>query len=478
MTPRLVRIAPLVLALACSASSRPQDGPSGGALSAGPDGVTGTTFADGADSDDGAATTGDDGNAPEDAGGGVPKLDVGADPEGGGGGGGAGGCNGTAPPASNATLTGTVYAPNREIPISGALVYLTTGEPEPVPDGVYCAQCVEIPCDAYSVLTEPDGSFELPAIAGAGKKLVVQKGQFLHVTPIDVVEGNNPIGAEESSLPGRWAPEEGEWIPRIAIANSFTDEIHDVLAKLGLGQVDTTGELIDGTEQFDILDGPDSSEFLNDIERMNQYHIIFVPCQPQNFGVAGSSQSERIQEWVAAGGKWYVTDWANDFIDRPFPDYQTFHAETPGNIDLSRYDTTAAVTDPDLLAWLQALPPSLKDIGGGNPTLYDLPQIDVRDNWSGIDETPNVTAMNMEGEEVDVGHHAWVTGPCHACDPVGTDRPMTVSAQYGCGRMMFSTYHTEEAVHSGLSPQELVLLYIILEIGICHDEPPPLPPEG
>jgi hypothetical protein len=42
--------------------------------------------------------------------------------------------------------------------------------------------------------------------------------------------------------------------------------------------------------------------------------------------------------------------------------------------------------------------------------------------------------------------------------------------------MMFSTYHTGEGAHPGLMPQELILLYIILEIGVCHDAPPPLPP--
>jgi len=53
---------------------------------------------------------------------------------------------------------------------------------------------------------------------------------------------------------------------------------------------------------------------------------------------------------------------------------------------------------------------------------------------------------------------------------------MTISAEYGCGRMMFSTYHTDEGEHPGLIPQELILLYIILEIGVCHDSPPPPPP--
>ena len=50
---------------------------------------------------------------------------------------------------------------------------------------------------------------------------------------------------------------------------------------------------------------------------------------------------------------------------------------------------------------------------------------------------------------------------------------MTVTAQYGCGKMMFSTYHTAEGNHPGLMAQELILFYLILEIGVCQESLPP-----
>jgi hypothetical protein len=44
---------------------------------------------------------------------------------------------------------------------------------------------------------------------------------------------------------------------------------------------------------------------------------------------------------------------------------------------------------------------------------------------------------------------------------------------------MFTTYHMAEFndTYIGLTPQELVLLYLILEIGVCQQafEPPPPP---
>ena len=97
--------------------------------------------------------------------------------------------------------------------------------------------------------------------------------------------------------------------------------------------------------------------------------------------------------------------------------------------------------------------------------------------WSGLDATHDIFVQNEEGEDVDVGHHIWAEGPCTACSDNAV-RPMSMTASYSCGRMMFSTYHTTESWdgHTKLTPQELVLLYIILEIGVCFDEPPPPPP--
>ncbi len=401
------------------------------------------------------------------------KLDLGGADGSGGQAEGSGDC---VPAPTNATLHGTVYAPNLQIPISGALVYVSSQDPEPVPDGVYCAECVGVPCDANFVLTNPDGSFELPAAAGSGQKLIVQKGEFLRVTDLEIAEGDNDVAPTNSSLPGEWNPDAGMWIPRVAVVNTFNDSIFNILAKIGMGSVDGSGALVNGSQNFDLLTQPDGGALLDDLEAMRRYHIIFIPCMSQvGMGFLSELRALNIRQWVAEGGKFYVTDWANEYIYQTFPNYQTLNGQD-FDPDLDYYDTTGTVLDPELLAWLQALPPALKDIGGGHPNLLSLPQVELVDNWSGIDAIPPVITQDDMGNDVDVGHHSWVEGVCHACSPVGDARPMTISADYGCGRLMFSTYHTDEGAHAGLTPQELILLYIILEIGVCHDAPPPPPP--
>ncbi|MCX4247656.1 hypothetical protein [Paraliomyxa miuraensis] len=388
-----------------------------------------------------------------------------------------GGCT---PQPTNAVLHGTVYAPNLQIPISGAVVYVTSGDPDPVPDGVYCAECVQITCNEHFVLTNADGTFDLPAIAGTGRKLVVQKGQFLHITDIDVAEGDNTIAPNQSNLPGAWNPGAGEYVPRIAVVRSEVyDSIYNLLGKIGMGQVDGSGALVEGTENFDLLEQPEGGALLDDLDAMRQYHIIFVPCMSQvSMGGLNQQRIDNIRQWVSEGGKWYVTDWANEYLYQVFPTYQTLHGQAI-NPDLGYYDTTGLVQDSEMLAWLQALPAPLKDVGGGYPNLLSLPTVELIDNWSGVDAIPPIIVQDEDGMDVDVGHHTWVEGACPVCSPSNQLRPMTISAQYGCGRLMFSTYHTAEGAHPGLIPQELILLYIILEIGVCHDEtPPPPPPVG
>lgn len=403
-----------------------------------------------------------------------PKFDVGVADLGGGD---TDGCNQLNP---DATLTGTVYAPNLTLPISGALVYVTSGPVEPPQDGAYCAECVKLDCNTPSTFTEPDGTFSLPVESGPNQKLVVQKGQFLRVVELTIAPGVTALPADQTNLPGRWDPPAGMWIPRIAVYDTSPDKVKNVLAKFGLGQVDGNGALINGTQNFTLISDA-SPAFLENLEEMRKYHIIFVPCATTKYWpgapVVPPLRRENVKAYVGGGGKWYATDHSNEYIEEPFPDYQEFHSPNMPDIQPA-YDSTGTVVDPELLAWLEALPPALKDIGGGYPNLYSLPNITTQLNYSGIDEIYPVIVQDMEGNDVDVGHHVWVEGPCLSCQNPQKIRPMAITGQYGCGRMMYSTFENSSTNHPGLSPQELVLLYMILEIGVCFDKPPPPPPPG
>jgi hypothetical protein len=49
-----------------------------------------------------------------------------------------------------------------------------------------------------------------------------------------------------------------------------------------------------------------------------------------------------------------------------------------------------------------------------------------------------------------------------------------VSWPYGCGRVLFTTYHTvgdtTGGKHPGFLTQELILWYLIMEIQVCQED--------
>ncbi len=410
------------------------------------------------------------------------------------------GCN----PMGDAVLSGTVHAPNGALPISGALVYVTQDEPT-IPQTVYCSECVDLPCGTPHAFTGPDGSFALGVPPGA-HNLVVRKGQFMRVSPIDAAPGDNPLGPAVTDLPAHNSPPTAEYIPRIALALGDHDRLENGLAKLGLADTvieDYAEEVAAGTEQFDIWDNSPGRDFpgakgsfellLTSYELMEQYHIIFVPCTMQ----AGEYPAvfddpvarENVQNWVANGGKLYVADWSNELVTAAFPQYQTFWqrkdsetipqwADDP-TADLGHYDPLGTVLDPELEAWLDALPDELKDInplndpqGAPYPVIEGLPALQTVYAYSGIREVHPVLVDDGMGGQVDVGHKVWIEGwgsETWGVPPPEGQHPLTVTGEYGCGRVLFTAYHTVEGGgYVGLTPQELVLMYLILEIGICQ----------
>ena len=495
-SPLLLSTAALCLALGCQAD----DGP--GVQSAGPgsEGISGDGDGDGDSGDqDGSTDQGDgdgdpgdgdqgdgDGDDPTTGG---PKFDTLGTPDGGDGCGDGGG--------NNATLTGTVFAPNGTIPVVGALVYTTNNPPEGIPDQVYCAECVELECGVDFTETDVEGNFSLATDSGMGKYLVVQKGQFLRITQINIAAGNTNLPDATVELPGEWDPANGLYIPKIAVANGSYDRIEDALGKFGLGDTNIanfTESTVPGTESFELWNnGRDPStdgfpsqgtmaDLVSDPANLARYHIIFVPCSSDTYlSALNQGGVDNVRAWVEAGGRWYVADWANEWMSGTFPEYQNFYGGNDG--DLGAYDSLADVLDDGMLNWLEALPDPLKDINPLNdenhPTLFQLPQLLTVDNWSGIQyPLPEILVDDGLGNMVNVGHTPWLEGPGGGWDiPVNDIHPLTVTGQYGCGKIQFTSYHTAEFFdYVGLSPQELVLIYTILEIGVCQDPLPP--PQG
>lgn len=69
------------------------------------------------------------------------------------------------------TITGTTYAPKQSLKLANTLVYVTDGEPAPIPDNAYCDKCITIPQGAF-VFSQADGSFSLTTrLPGGGAQV-------------------------------------------------------------------------------------------------------------------------------------------------------------------------------------------------------------------------------------------------------------------------------------------------------------------
>jgi hypothetical protein len=387
--------------------------------------------------------------------------------EGGGPGFGSSSSGGSAPIESAAFVSGTVLAPEGSIPISGALIYATQDDVAPIPQNVFCDRCVELPASTAYTFSAADGTFSL-GVPGTGDwTIVMQKGSFRRLHDTTIVENvDQPLDDAATTLPSKRDPASGAEIPKMAVATveiGTWDNISNSLAKLGLGTVDGFGDLEPGTESFDVY-GPQSphgeaSALLNDYSVLSQYHIVFFPCAvdwPDGY-LTDPKVLSNLREFMRAGGRIYATDYSYDILKRAFGEPITWLYDNGsfGSAETSEYDAVATVIDSDMAAWLAAQ-------GIGSFTLES--------NFTVVDAVQGYQAPDENGKPTMMTPKVWV----NAAVPGEGDRPATISYQYGCGRALFSTYHTEPWGLGEAMPQELAMLYTILEVGVClGDLPPP-----
>ncbi len=400
-----------------------------------------------------------------------------------------------------ANLSGTVWMPNyapslapagtEPIPVFGAVVYLSSVKPDPIPQQVYCERCIDAPSNAQ--YSSHDGTFALTAVPGT-YWLVIQKGQWRIEQQITVGTGNLALTETQTTLPRDHNPEAGQWIPKVAIVLGTNDNIEDVLGKVGFDSLNGN-DFVDspGAEVTVFPQTGGASSLIGNLETLRQFHIVFFPC---NTGIGDSGVPElddqaaldNLRRYVSEGGKLYVTDWSGEVMDRPFPP----QIELGGGVDsVGTYDpinfggtlTTLGsanggsytspdgeAVDPDLNEWLGLqMAPSP---GNPTPSLINASDFDVAGNWNWINALNDTiqTGMDAEGLPIYDVPKAWVIGSRPNSDNV--KRPLSVSFEpTGCGRVLFSTYQTADFNHAGLHPQERVLLFLIAEIGVCSDGP-------
>jgi hypothetical protein len=374
-----------------------------------------------------------------------------------------------------AKLHGKVYAPEGTIPIMGALVYTTNTAPPAIPDKVYCDKCVKLTDGTPYTTTKPDGSFTLPTFLGE-QFLVVQKGAFRRVRTITAVTGEQAVPKALTTMPPKIDKAAGDDVPKMAIALGAWDPIEIVLARMGLeakitkgGFIPTTRVLSKDATGFAIYGihdlgetspypGPD--KLLTDPAEISKYHIVFIPCSggsdlgstPACTGVYNSAAKATLDGFVKAGGRVYASDWSYEYVRQVFSGFVTWKGEgtTIGSACESGGGSEGAkVDDTDLVAWLAAQGKSLDT---------------VKDAWTHIASVNTVSDLDPDGKPIKVTPKVWVEA---------ASQPATTSFEHSCGRVLYTTYHTQPTAETTapLEPQALALLYLILEVNVCVGPP-------
>jgi len=133
------------------------------------------------------------------------------------------------------------------------------------------------------------------------------------------------------------------------------------------------------------------------------------------------------------------------------------------------YESLAArAEDTNLNIWLDG---QRGPTVGGSVATYNADSFRIDGNWDHIVNLPSILiGQDQKGFDVYEQAHAWVMGDWTPGE--GPIHPLTVTFEpIGCGRVMYSTYHTTDFSHPGLVPQERILLYLIMEIGECKSGP-------
>lgn len=365
------------------------------------------------------------------------------------------------------SIGGRVLAPTGEFPIAGALVWLTNDELEPIPSGVYHYECDTLDGERYA-LSAPDGTFTIDGVVPGTYQLVTRKGNFRRVRSVEITADGQMIPEELTTLPRASSADGLDTIPSFAVVRTSPDKTYNLLAKFGLGDVDPSGELIAGTEAFDMYADasfqgyPHTSALFDSQAVLDSYHHIFLPCFGSSVGVNFvNTHAPMLREFVAKGGKLYNSCTVSLWSEAAFPPYIDFYQDDdPTRFDIGRrtnsaYTTTGETLDPDLGAWLEVVSPA------------SATSVPFQNGYVTIDATVEVDdGHGLEEDGGVVKPFTWVQD-----NGAYPGSPLMVTYPYDFGKVFYSVYETSSD-NVTITPQEFVLLYVILEVGVCENLPP------
>lgn len=429
---------------------------------------------------------------------------------------------GTCRSASGDPMPGTtVYLPGVAVAAQVAKATRSFDKAVTASDGTTCEDPASADQSLASACSAQDGSFTIntSAVTSNPTQIVFVKGALRMVKDLSCTGTTCALESSSTSFGGT-----GTTWPRVAVVTGAYDRMEDVLAKLAdsntgdetngsYGRVNSSsGVFVYGSEygtNLTIIAGGGTSSPTENAESLTYttwdkyldgtqplvsggsplFDVIFINCGDDYDDATNlsSAAKTRLQEYVNAGGRLYVTDLSYDFVEQPFPQVMQFEGDpvdpaTPGDFGDAETGTSgikgdAAVNDSSMLSWLGGVA-----VNGHDASTPGNPENDCSGEVGGYtSHTGAVTSSSklptddfLSGWAHMVGAHTgysptiWIsTGSGDVSFNDGLDnRPLTVSMGVGSngGKVIYSSYHTAHTCPTlTFWPQERVLQYLIFE---------------
>lgn len=247
-------------------------------------------------------------------------------------------------PCGTADVRGRVCAPNEQVHVSGAMVWVDT-----------------IGCDGaparIEALSDARGYYLLEGVPCGEQTIHIERGSFEHDFQLVVRPGelNDITGADYklcfSSRAARIAVITGDW-----------DDIENLVHQMGFDADVFELYAWEDPDSYggDVFGGP-AYQLLHDITELQQYDILLIDCGAGHYDMAEAEVDFNIRQYVEGGGSLYMSDFAYIYSERVWPGAIDFwgNNETAGTmgasdgpIVLHSADLTGIVLDPDLKAYL------------------------------------------------------------------------------------------------------------------------------
>jgi hypothetical protein len=398
-------------------------------------------------------------------------------------------CAGTA----STSVSGTVYAPNGQLPLYNVAVYVPNAPLGPLAPGMSCDRCGTLASGRpiASALSDHEGKFRMTNVpAGKDIPLVIQVGKWRRKVVIPEVKPcqDNPLSDPQlTRLPRNRT--EGD-LPRVALTSGRCDQLTCMIPKLGLDPAEMGVSGQDRAFTFfsgadgDTSGGPPgmmpATALWNDFDELSKYNMVLFSCPCTEARAArGPAALEAVTRYANAGGRVFGSHfeyvWLKYSPDAPLAASFTINAgdlgAPPVVVDTS-FPKGKALAD-----WMKFLDPALQ--------YGRIPSAAILDDISSARPPAQVWARSPG------------FGTASGMSPrfVTINTPAAAPAAQQCGRVALLDVHVTAdggtpappsrnpppfpmACGAELTKSEHALAFLLFDLAACIqvDTTPPLPP--